>query len=113
MSLFPHIPGYEGQLLRIPPCAGMRGRVHWTFHDGEVVPPDGTEVEVLGPGTQNYRVRVRILTSGEEVDLLHMTVDCGHAIFYKGKWVPWTDDLSGSRSQKADGANDGADGVTR
>jgi hypothetical protein len=80
-------------MLKIPPQSGRFGTVHWSESTGPGKPDEGTEVEVLGPGNTDERVRVRLVATGQEIELKAVNVDCGQLIFYRGRWIPWTDIL--------------------
>lgn len=86
MQLFPHVPGHDGKLMKIPPMAGLRGRVHYTDKTGPGDPPDGTEVEVIGLGANEQLVRVFAVASGRTYELAHWSVDCGQVLFVAGAW---------------------------
>ncbi len=82
-----HDEGYEGKVLKLHPCAGMEGKIHYTDLTGPQIPPEGTLVRVIGPGSDEQHVRVFGTGSGIEFDLPHWQVDCGHCIFKGGRWV--------------------------
>lgn len=67
--------------------------MHWSDPKPNSKPTEGTEVEVLGPGNLDDHVCVRLVRTGEEIELKSVNVDCGYLIFYRGQWIPWTDTL--------------------
>ena len=94
MKPFAHVPGHDGKLLKITPLKGMKGRVSYPNHTGPGIPPDGTEVEVIGPGYDDQHVRVRAIDGGRSYDLGHWEVDCGRMIYLAGEWRPMDDPLA-------------------
>ncbi len=93
MPLFPDIPGHEFCLMKIPPRKGMRGVIDYTDNTGPGVPPEDTEVEVVGPSEDANQVTVRAVADGAEYSLGHWHVDCGEVLFLGGQWRRMDDPL--------------------
>ena len=77
-------PGIEG--------VGMKGVVEYPHHyGGRKIPAEGTVVEVIGPGSNAYSYcRIRIVATGEEREVHILHIICGHEIFSRGRWLPYT-----------------------
>jgi hypothetical protein len=66
MPLSSDVPGHDGEVMKIPPAGGMTGRVHYTDHTGPEIPPEGTEIRVIGSSSDEQRVRFFATNSGQE-----------------------------------------------